>query len=200
MLATRPLLIHCVHLTASDVRAIVDAGAIVAHCPTANARLGHGVAPAIELLEAGVILGLGSDSVAANNRVDLLEEARTAQLMQRARLRSASALPPERLLRLLTIDGARALRMDARVGSLEVGKDADLCAVRLTAPHARPVADPVATLVLSTRGTDVALTVAAGSVLYRDGRFPTLSADALRVRIDELGVRLHAARHRHTDA
>ena len=194
MLATRPLLIHCVHTSADDIRAITDAGAAVAHCPTANARLGHGVAPAVELLEAGVTVGLGTDSVAANNRIDLLEEARTAQLLQRARLRTAAALPPERLLRLITIDAARALGMDTHIGSLEVGKDADMCAVRVTAPHVRPMVDPVAALVLSARGSDVVLTLVAGQVLYRGGQHQTLGPDALRDRIDELGGRLRAAR------
>jgi cytosine/adenosine deaminase-related metal-dependent hydrolase len=200
VLAARPLLIHCVYLTPDDIRVVADAGATVAHCPIANARLGHGVAPLIELLEAGITVGLGTDSVAANNRVDLIEEARTAQLMQRARLRSAGALPPARLLELMTIDGARALSMEARIGSLQPGKDADLCAVRLTAAHTRPVTDPVATLLLSARGSDVVLTVVGGEVLYHNGHFRTLDPDELRDCIDELGTRLYEARQRCRDA
>jgi cytosine/adenosine deaminase-related metal-dependent hydrolase len=194
VLAARPLLIHCVLLDGDDIDRIVDAGAAVAHCPVANARLGHGIAPIVELLEAGATVGLGSDSVASNNRIDMLDEARIAQLMQRARLGSAAALPAPRLLRLATIDGARALGCDDRVGSLEPGKDADLCAVAIHAPRARPVIDPVATLLFSTHGGDVILTVVRGSVLYHDGRFATLEPDALRSRMDGIGERLRAAR------
>jgi cytosine/adenosine deaminase-related metal-dependent hydrolase len=194
VLATRPLLIHCVLIDAEDVQRIADSGAAVAHCPTANARLGQGIAPVIELLEAGAHVALGTDSVASNNRVDMLEEARTAQLLQRARLASGAALPPERLLRLATIDGARALGCDDRVGSLDIGKAADLCAVRVTAPHTRPNIDPVATLFLSARGSDVMLTVVQGRPLYRAGRFTTVDPDAIGHRIDELGARLLAAR------
>ncbi|CAN5889686.1 TRZ/ATZ family hydrolase [soil metagenome] len=194
ILATRPLLIHCVLLDGDDVRRIADSGSAVAHCPVANARLGHGIAPIIEILEAGACVGLGTDSVASNNRIDMIEEARIAQLMQRARLTSAAALPPDRLLRLATLDGARALGCDGRVGSLEAGKDADLCAVALAAPHTRPVIDPLATMMLSTRGADVILTVVRGSVLYRDGRFTTSPSADLRDRIDDIGRRLHAAR------
>jgi cytosine/adenosine deaminase-related metal-dependent hydrolase len=194
VLATRPLLIHCVVIDDDDVRIIARHGASVAHCPVANARLGHGIAPVVELLAAGVCIGLGSDSVASNNRIDLLEEARIAHLMQRVRLTSPDALPPERLLRMLTIDGARALGLDARIGSLEEGKDADLCAVAITAPHTRPVIDPLATLVHSTRGADVVLTAVRGRMLYRNGEHLTLDPRPLRDWVDRLGARLLAAR------
>jgi cytosine/adenosine deaminase-related metal-dependent hydrolase len=194
VLAVRPLLIHCVRVDAEDIRMISDSGAAVAHCPVANARLGHGVAPVLDLLESGACVALGTDSVASNNRIDLLEEGRTAQLMQRARSTSAGALPPDTLLRLATLDGARALGMDARVGSLEPGKDADLCAVSLSGPHVRPVIDPVATLFLSARGSDVILTVVRGTILYRAGHFTTLDPAGLRAHVDALGARLHHAR------
>jgi cytosine/adenosine deaminase-related metal-dependent hydrolase len=194
ILATRPLLVHCVLASSDDIGRIADSGAAVAHCPVANARLGHGIAPVVEILEAGIRVGLGSDSVASNNRIDMLEEARIAQLMQRARLRSAGALDPRRLLRLATIDGAEALGSAGRTGSLEVGKDADLCAVALSAPHARPVLDPVATLLLSARGGDVIMTAVRGRILYRDGRHTTLDPDRLRPEIDRLGERLRSAR------
>lgn len=194
VLAARPLLIHCVGVDDSDIDILADAGACVAHCPVANARLGHGIAPAIEMMEAGITVALGSDSVAANNRIDMLEEARIAQLMQRARLRSAGVLPPDRLLRMLTIDGARALGLDSRTGTLEPGKDADLCAVRIGAPHTVPVHDPVATLLLSTRGADVVLTAVRGAVLCRDGRFLTLNPETHRAQLEDAATRLRAAR------
>lgn len=194
IMACRPLLIHCVHVDADDIRRIADSGATVAHCPIANARLGHGISPVIEMLEAGADVALGTDSVASNNRMDLLEEARIAQLMQRARLASAGALAPERLLRLVTMDGAKALGMLDRTGSLEPGKDADLCAVRVTAPHTRPVQDAVAALFHSARGTDVVLTAVRGRVLYREGRFLTLDPEPLRARVDDVAARLRDAR------
>jgi cytosine/adenosine deaminase-related metal-dependent hydrolase len=194
VLDTAPLLIHCVLLDDEDIRIAAAHGAAVAHCPVANARLGHGIAPVVEMIAAGLNVGIGTDSVASNNRIDMLEEARTAQLMQRARLASATVLPPSELLRLVTIDTARALHCDARVGSLEVGKDADLCAVSLTAPHTRPVTDPVAALFHSARGADVTLTAVRGRLLYRDGRFVGPGPTDLRGGIDMLGRRLKTAR------
>lgn len=193
ILGTRPLLIHCVTIDDADVRLIADAGAAVAHCPVANARLGHGIAPVIELAQAGVTIGIGSDSVASSNRIDMLEEARIAQLLQRARLRSAGALAGPDLLRMLTLDGARALGIDARTGSLEVGKDGDMCAVRIDAPHTLPLHDPTAALLFSTRASDVVLTVVRGQVLYRDGRFFTLDPEPLRARLHTAAARMRAA-------
>jgi cytosine/adenosine deaminase-related metal-dependent hydrolase len=194
ILAARPLLIHCVRVDRDDIGLIASRDAAVAHCPIANARLGHGVAPMIELAQAGVRIGLGTDSVASNNRVDMLQEARCAQLMQRARLRSAGVLAPAELLRLATLDGARALGCDDRTGSLEPGKDADLCAVRIGAPHTVPLHDPVATLFLSAHGADVILTAVRGRVLYREGRFTATDAGGLAARMDAIGARLRAAR------
>jgi cytosine/adenosine deaminase-related metal-dependent hydrolase len=194
ILQTRPLLIHCVLLERGDIDRIADSGAAVAHCPVANARLGHGIASVVEMQEAGVRVGLGTDSVASNNRIDLLEEARIAQLMQRVRLRSASALDPALLLRLATLDGARALGMDARIGSLEPGKDADLCAIAIDQPHLRPVIDPLATLMLSGHGGDIILTAVRGEVRYRDGHWPGLDPARLTNEMDAMGERLRAAR------
>lgn len=193
VLEARPLLIHAVQLDDEDIARIGRHGCPVAHCPVANARLGHGVAPVTDLLEAGAVVGLGTDSVAANNRLDLLEEARVAQLQQRARLRSPDALPARTLLRLATLDGARALGLDDRIGSLEPGKDADLCAVRLGGMHTVPAADPTAALFHAARGSDVVLAVVQGRVLYRDGVFSTLDVDALRPRIEDAGQRIARA-------
>jgi len=117
----------------------------VAHCPISNAKLGHGIAPLMELLDARIPVGLGSDSMASNDRMDLLDEARTAVLAQRARTHRPDVLPATQALHLLTVGGARALGLDARVGSLEPGKDADLAAFAL--PESMPDADPVALLI-----------------------------------------------------
>ena len=193
VLRARPLLIHCVDVGESDIARIADSGSAVAHCPIANAKLGHGVAPLPELLAAGVPVGLGTDSVASNNRLDLLEEARTAALLQRARLLRPDVAASGELLRLCTIDGARALGLDSRVGTLEPGKDADLCAVSITRPHTRPVHDPVTTLFHAARGSDVVLTVVRGRQLYRDGEVRTVDADAAGAAVEAAAVRLRTS-------
>jgi 5-methylthioadenosine/S-adenosylhomocysteine deaminase len=194
VLARAPLVIHAVRADAGDLALLADAGASIAHCPVANARLGHGIAPVVEAAARGINVALGSDSVASNNRIDMLEEARIAQLLQRARLESASALPPAELLRMVTLHGARALGTGSVAGALEPGHDADLCAVRLDTVHAQPVADVAAALFHAARGSDVVLTVVRGRVLYERGCWRTLDVPALRQRVAALGERLRAAR------
>ncbi|MBV9773423.1 MAG: amidohydrolase family protein [Gemmatimonadetes bacterium] len=190
VLRTRPLLIHCVRLDDEDVRRLADTGSSVAHCPVANARLGHGAAPYPELREAGVAVGLGTDSVGSNNRTDLLEEARVASIVHRAARGSHDLLPAADLLRLCTLDGARVLGLDDRIGSLEPGKDADLCAVSLAAPHARPVHDPHAALFHAARGTDVVLAAVRGRILFRDGEVLSLDEAAVGAAVEEAAGRL----------
>src|SRR5262249_1048963 len=102
-----PLLVHCVRVDESDIDAIVGARAPVAHCPVSNAKLGHGVAPLDELLAAGVVVGLGTDSMASNNRMDVLEEARIALLNQRARVGSWESPEAIDVLEMATIGGAQ---------------------------------------------------------------------------------------------
>lgn len=194
VLAARPLLIHCVHALDTDVRRIADSGAAVAHCPAANARLGHGIAPITEMLDAGVTVAVGSDSVASNNRMDLLEECRLAQMLQRARLRSPDALPAAALLRMATLDGARALGLDGRIGSLETGKDADLCAVALDGTHARPVHDPLAALFHAARAPDVVLSAVRGRILFRRDVHDDHADDELARRVAAVAARLRDAR------
>lgn len=193
VLAARPLLIHCVLAEADDRVRMADHGCAVAHCPVANARLGHGIAPYAELREAGVTVGLGTDSVGSNNRQDLLEEARIASLLHRGRAAAWDVLSPADLLRLVTVDGARALGLEERIGTLEPGKDADLCAVSLAAPHVRPVHDPAAALFHAARGTDVVLTVVKGRVLYAGGVVRTLDEAALAEAVQASAARVREA-------
>jgi 5-methylthioadenosine/S-adenosylhomocysteine deaminase len=194
LLDCAPMLIHALRVTDDDLQLAAASGATIAHCPIANARLGHGIARVVEMRAAGITVALGTDSVASNNRLDLLEEARVAQLLQRARLQSASALSAHELLTMITIDAARVLGVADRVGSLEVGKDADFCAVSLAAPHNVPAPDPLQALFHSARGSDVVLTAVRGEVLYEHGRLPRFDTAALQAELQSIAARLCAAR------
>lgn len=163
------LLIHCVRVDDADIATIARHDCAIAHCPVSNAKLGHGVAPLTDFLEAGIRVGLGSDSVASNNRMHLLEEARAAALQQRARLLSPSTVPAAQALQLATIGGARALRLDDRVGTLEPGKDADFAVFDFT-DAAVPVGDPVAAAIFSLGGAAARFVAVAGDPLVREGR------------------------------
>jgi 5-methylthioadenosine/S-adenosylhomocysteine deaminase len=166
----RPLLIHGIRFDASDIHFAAEYGCPVAHCPASNAKLGHGTAPLTEMLDAGVIVGLGSDSVASNNRMDLLDEARHAVLAQRARLGRPDAISAARALELATLGGARALGIDGEVGSLEIGKAADLCAFALDEPRGVGAGSIESALVFSVAGRRAAFVSVAGVERVRDGR------------------------------
>lgn len=192
VLDERPLLIHVVRAAADDVTAIAAAGATVAHCPVSNAKLAHGIAPVREMLDAGITVGLGSDSVASNNRMDLLAEAHVAVLMQGVRHGDPTALDAKAALRLATIDGARAIGLAGRIGSLEVGKDADLAAFPVAGAAALPVHTPEPALVHAMHGRDASLVVVAGRVLLHDGVLRVAAPPGVRDRVQSAAGRMQA--------
>jgi cytosine/adenosine deaminase-related metal-dependent hydrolase len=197
VLDARPLLAHCVRVDDEDVKLLSVRGASVAHCPKSNAKLGHGRAPLAAMLGAGVCVGLGSDSVASNNTCDLLEEARFAVLGSRAAggalAEGGRMVDAEDALRMMTANGARALKLEGAAGALAEGLEADIAVVRLDAAHQTPAYEPTAALVFSSAGRDVLLTVVAGREVYRDGRVTTVDEEDLRSRVKDIARRLAAA-------
>ena len=193
LLAQRPLLIHCVRSREADTRAIAAARCAIAHCPVSNAKLGHGVAPLNEWLDAGVTVGLGSDSMASNNRMHLLEEARVALLTQRARTGPATSLTPSTVLRLATLGGAQCLGLEAEIGSIEVGKSADFAAFSLDELPAVPHADPIATAIFALGGARATAVAVAGDLRVMDGRLVEMDAGIVtRVRATSEALRASA--------
>jgi 5-methylthioadenosine/S-adenosylhomocysteine deaminase len=189
VLGVRPLLIHCVRVNADDVRRIAASRSSVAHCPASNAKLGHGIAPLLELLDAAIPVGLGSDSMASNNRMDILEEARLALLAQRARAGSSESPAAVDVLEMATIGGAIALGLGDAIGTLEEGKQADLSAFALDATG--PVQDPATAAVFSLTGARARFVCVAGKVLLRDGALVNARA-GLGTRMQELADALAA--------
>ena len=179
VLNARALLIHCVRVDADDVSAIVRHDCPVAHCPASNAKHGHGIAPLAALLAAGVRVGVGTDSVASNDRMDLLDEARLATLLATARENRHDALAAERALELATLGGARALGLEGELGTLEAGKAADLAAFPIPA-HRTPIHDPIAAAVYSLAGLPAGFVAVAGRVRVRDGHLVDADAELPR--------------------
>ena len=174
ILETQPLLAHCIRVGDKDIETLKQTGSKVAHCPKSNAKLGHGRAPLAKFLDAGVTVGLGSDSVASNNTCDLIEEARFALLSaQNPSLKAAH------ILAAATLDGV-----------LHEGAQADLVVVGLDGAHQVPVYDPATTLVFSSSGRDVLLTVIAGREVYRDHRVLGVDEERLKARMNEIAQKL----------
>lgn len=147
--------VHAVHLNSTDIALLAKYGASVAHCPTSNLKLASGIAPVAALLDAGVNIGIGTDGAASNNRLDMFAEMRLAALLAKGASGRADVLPAHSALRAATLGGARALGLDARIGSIAAGKCADLTAVDLGGIESQPVFDPVSHLVYVSARNDV---------------------------------------------
>jgi 5-methylthioadenosine/S-adenosylhomocysteine deaminase len=160
---------HCVELEPHEIALLAERDVPVGHCPRSNALLGCGIAPVAELRAAGIRVGLGTDSPASTPSFDMFEEARTAIVVARARERSPGALLADDVLRLATIDAARALRLDGEVGTLTPGKRADLAVVSLAGSPYHPVEDPAAAVVFGGSPERVLETIVDGQTRYRRG-------------------------------
>ena len=130
---------HCVWLSDEERRIFADTGTHVSHNPISNAKLGNGIAPAPELVEMGVNVGLGIDAPICNNTTDLFETMKFASLVHKARFTDASRMPALKVMEMATLNGAKALGMGKEVGSIEVGKKADIVLIDLDVPNMRPV-------------------------------------------------------------
>jgi cytosine/adenosine deaminase-related metal-dependent hydrolase len=195
VLRTNPLLAHCIAIDESDMEMMKATGTRVAHCPKSNAKLSHGVAPFARMLEMGIAVGIGSDSVGSNNTCDLLEEARFALLMARSTAGGEDQRPrlsAQEVLDTITVGGARALGLEGQVGELTEGLQADFAVVSLDGVHQAPAYDPASALIFSSSGRDVILTVVAGREVYRDGQVTTVDEEGLRVRMREISQKLKA--------
>ena len=142
ILGPQTLAVHSVALNDADIAVLARHNTQVAHCPTANLKLASGIARTTALQGAGINIGVGTDGAAGNNRLDLLSEARLAGLLAKGASGDASALPAHTLIYMATLGGARALGLSERIGSLEPGKQADLCAIRFDGAATQPVFDP----------------------------------------------------------
>ena len=165
-LAAKPLLAHCVTVTDSDIELIAGSGSSIAHCPKSNAKFGHGYAPFEKFLDAGIPVGLGSDSVASNNVCDLLEESRFAAFAARNRDGRDRFITAREVLEAATLGGAKALGLDQKIGTLEAGKEADIAIVSLKSSAQSPLNDVESTLVFSSNARDVLTTMVGGKPIY----------------------------------
>ncbi len=164
------MMIHAVCVDDADIKKLKEHNVSICLCPRANAQLGMGVAPADEFLRAGLRVGLGTDSPAATNSTDMLNEMRLEMLLQRA-INSRRFLDADTMLEMATIGGARALGLDQEIGSLEIGKKADIIAVDLSSSHQTPAANPVSAVVNTCTASDVLLTMVDGRTLYEKGQW-----------------------------
>jgi 5-methylthioadenosine/S-adenosylhomocysteine deaminase len=180
------LLVHCTGISAAEVEILARSDVKVAHCPTARRPYMGPRCPVPELMEAGVTVAVASDASAPDRSFDLFETMRTAQKLQRVHFADPAYLPPEKMLETVTVDAAKAIGMSEEVGSLEIGKRADIVLVDTFHPHLTPFLAPIWQLVHSSLGTDVSDVFVDGEAVVSGGRVLRVAEDeAMHMAEDE---------------
>ena len=183
--------VHAVHLTREEIALLARYGCHVAHCPTSNLKLASGIAPVRALLEAGVNVGLGTDGAASNNRLDMFAEMRLAALLAKGSSGDATAVPAWQALEMATINAARGLALDDRIGSITTGKCADLTAVNLADSAISPCYDPLSHLVYAAGREHVSDVWVNGRRVLDRGILTTLDNEELLARSHYWRDQLH---------
>jgi len=181
---------HCVHLTPEDIEVLARRRVGVVHCPTSNMKLASGFAPVRGLLEAGAIVGLGTDGAASNNNLDMIEEMMLGAVIAKGHTGDPTAVSATQMLAMATRGSAEALGLGEQVGTLEVGKLADVIVVDLGAAHNQPVHNVVSQLVYAARGGDVRDVVVQGEVVLRNRELLTMDEQEVKARAREAAARL----------
>lgn len=186
------LAIHCVHVDETDIDTLIAYDVSIAHCARCNAQLGMGIAPVNRFLRAGLRVGLGTDSPAASGITDPIDEMRIALLLQRAVAKTPSDfLSTREVIRMATLGAAEALGLDDKIGTLDVGKRADIIAVDLSKSHQAPTHDPNSAIVHTANQENILMTMVDGHVLF-DGELEVIDAmdDDFSQRIDAMRAKL----------
>ncbi|WJI09422.1 amidohydrolase family protein [Methanobacterium sp. CWC-01] len=159
---------HAVWLSEGEIKLIKERGVKLSHNPVSNMKLASGISPVTRLVEKGVCVSLGTDGAASNNNLDLFQEMKTATLLQKVNLMDPTVLPAGKVMEMATSDGAAALGLEDEIGTIEVGKKADLVLVNMMAPHLTPQRSPLSHLVYSAGGSDVDTVICNGQILMQE--------------------------------
>ena len=179
LLGPNLIAVHMTQVEEEDIALLAETGTQVVHCPESQLKLASGFSPVARLKAAGINVALGTDGAASNNDLDMLGETRTAALLAKGVAGDPAALPADQALRMATLDGARALGLEAETGSLEVGKSADLIAIDLSHPETQPIYHPVSQIVYAASRAQIRHVWVAGHQLLRDGQPTTLDAEEI---------------------
>ena len=185
---------HGVWLTPAEIATFAAKGVGVAHCPESNEMLASGAAPVVEMRKAGIHVGLGTDGPAgSNNNLDMLEEMASAARLQKVTRGDPRAISARDVLTMATIDGARALGLEAKIGSLEVGKRADIAIVDLEQPKVQPIYSVESALVYAASGNSVVTTICDGKILMRNRKVLTVDVPAAIAKAKEYRQKVQAS-------
>ena len=181
---------HCVYLTQEEMRLVAKHNVKVAYNPVANMKLALGVAKIKDLTDLGVTVGIGTDGPASNNDLDMFGNMKIAALLQKVQYMDPTVLPAQKVLEMATTDGARALGLEKTVGSLEVGKKADIVLLDFRKPHLTPLHNIYANIVYSARGSDVDSVIVDGNILMEEREVKTLDEEEVMERAQKTALDL----------
>jgi 5-methylthioadenosine/S-adenosylhomocysteine deaminase len=186
----RLLAVHMTQLNGTDLEALSETAVNVIHCPESNLKLGNGICPVARLLEHNINLALGTDGAASNNNLDLLAESRSAALLAKGYAADPCVLNAFQTLEMLTINAARALGKENLLGSVQTGKLADLCAIRLDSLQTTPMYDVVSHLIYAASSQQVSHVWVGGRMLLQDKQFLYLDTGDIMDRAQDWAKRI----------
>lgn len=180
------VLAHCIHLDREEMEILRSTATRVAHCPSSNLKLGSGIAPIFEMLQLGIEVSLGADGAPCNNRLEMFTEMRTAALLQKS-IHGPQVMPAGQALRMATIGGARALGLAEEIGSIEVGKRADLQILNLAQLQTLPHPDPISTIVYAADSRNVETVIIDGRIIMLNRQLTTIDESELVMALSRGG-------------
>ena len=181
---------HCVYFSEEDMKLFADHGCKVSHNPASNMKLASGVAPVTEMLKAGITVGLGTDGCASNNNLDIIKEMGTAARLHKVARLDPTVMDAKTVVRMATIEGAKVLGMEKKIGSLEAGKKADIIIIGLNKPHLTPLYNEYSHLVYAASGADVDTVLINGKVVMENRRLLTINEEEVMRKVREIAVRV----------
>jgi len=180
------LLVHTIWVDDDDIETIAKRRAKISHNPESNMKLASGIAPVMDFIKAGIRVGLGTDGCASNNNLDLFQEMDMTAKLHKVNALDPTVMDARTVLNMATIGGAKAIGLDKDIGSLEIGKQADLIIIDIDKPHLVPMYNPVSHIVYSVRGSDVRDVLVAGRILTRDHKLLSIDLEEILAKVDEI--------------
>ena len=190
LLGQKTLLAHCVHLSDAEIERLAETGTSVAHCPSSNLKLSSGIARVADMVKAGVNVSIGTDGPASNNDLDLIHEAQLAALVQKGVTGDPTVLPADRVFAMLTIDGARAVGLADQIGSLEVGKLADLAVIDFESANLTPSYDLYSHFIYAMAPSDVCHVIIHGKMVMQDRQMLTLDEERIKMQVRQIAEKV----------
>ncbi|MBW2100410.1 MAG: amidohydrolase [Deltaproteobacteria bacterium] len=184
------LLVHAIWVDEADMEIIAKRDAKISHNPESNTKLAAGIAPVPEFIKAGITVGLGTDGCASNNNLDFFQEMDTAAKLHKVNTLDPTVLDAGRVIKMATIDGAKAIGLGRETGSLEIGKQADIIIIDINRPHWVPMYHPVSHIVYTAKGSDVTTSIVNGKLIMKDGSLLTMDVEDIMKDVNRIAAKI----------